>query len=677
MEKLDFAPFAKAIITQFALMQSRGAVLVKTDVGPENIWSHYLDSFPEGTNNMFRTRREYDCNCCKTFIRKMGNVIAIAVDGTVSSIWDVTVPGYHQVVADAMSAYVKSRPVYDYFLTNERTIGTKATPDGDILNSKIVWEHFYLEIPPAYIVSKKDLGTKLGEMRTNQEVFKRAMKEIDIESLETVLELFKSGTVRKGSEYVKSVEDFLKLKREYDALKGEHKKRLYTWYTAKTVGFAVRFRNNVEGTLVADLAKGVELEDAVAAFEFKVDPRNFKRNTAIVTKKMIENATARIKELGIEESLYRRFAVPTDISVNDVLFSASVKKSTNLFEELIADASSKTDPKKMTKNEEVTLDKFVKDILPLASSVEVLFQGKHANNLVSVIAPQFADSKNIFKWNNQFSWAYTGDITDSIKERVKTAGGTVTGDLRVSLAWFNYDDLDLFVIEPNGYRIYFGNRALTSPCGGKLDVDMNVSSDTREAVENIIWSNKSRMTKGVYKIGVNNFNHRESIDVGFQIQTEFDGYTTTLSYPREVRHKDNIFVAEIYFNGNTFEIINKHKDVVDSHSSRELWNMKTETFVPVTMVMNSPNFWNGQEIGNKHIFFILDQCKNPDSARGFFNEYLIGELTPDRKVFELLGTKTKAQPTDVQVSGLGFSEKRDDLTVRVTGKTARTYTIKF
>ena len=35
-------------------------------------------------------------------------------------------------------------------------------------------------------------------------------------------------------------------------------------------------------------------------------------------------------------------------------------------------------------------------------------------------------------------------ITDSIKERVKRAGGQVTGELRASLAWFNFDDLPEF-----------------------------------------------------------------------------------------------------------------------------------------------------------------------------------------------------------------------------------------
>lgn len=75
------------------------------------------------------------------------------------------------------------------------------------------------------------------------------------------------------------------------------------------------------------------------------------------------------------------------------------------------------------------------------------------------------------------------------------AGGQTEGFLRCSLAWSNYDDLDLHVVEPNNLEIYYSNRIGRS--GGKLDVDENAGyGKTRKPVENIIWVNERKMLEG-------------------------------------------------------------------------------------------------------------------------------------------------------------------------------------
>ena len=77
--------------------------------------------------------------------------------------------------------------------------------------------------------------------------------------------------------------------------------------------------------------------------------------------------------------------------------------------------------------------------------------------------------------------------------------------------------------------------------------------------------------------------------------------------------------------------------------------------------MHSPNHWDGNQDGNKHWFFILDGCKNDLPTRGIYNEFLRGDLTEHRKVFEVLGDKTKCPVVDEQLSGIGFSSTRNDV----------------
>ena len=72
---------------------------------------------------------------------------------------------------------------------------------------------------------------------------------------------------------------------------------------------------------------------------------------------------------------------------------------------------------------------------------------------------------------------------------------------------------------------------------------------------------------------------------------------------------------------------------------------------------------------------MLEGCKNPSAVRGFYNEFLSDDLTKHRKVFEMLSEAMKCEPSDEQLSGLGFSSTiRNNVQVKVDG---RPYNIIF
>src|SRR6185436_9952184 len=235
--------------------------------------------------------------------------------------------------------------------------------------------------------------------------------------------------------------------------------------------------------------------------------------------------------LGLEPALERRFATIRDISVNDVKWvDGSVRPAMkggigDTLMQVATTANPQNTKKDEGRAEDIGLETFVERVLPQATSMEVLLKGEHLGNLMSLTAPVHPEPKQLFRWDNDFAWSYGGNVTDSIAERVKKAGGKVEGaTLRVSLSWFNYHDLDLHVYEPPGRgvaglhdHISFRNKRGAS--GGVLDVDMNAGGGTtREAVENVVWMDK--MPSGAYKVVVNNFSKREASDVGFVIEVE-------------------------------------------------------------------------------------------------------------------------------------------------------------
>lgn len=683
----DFHSFQKAVNAQFARM-AKGELLC-VGLNKDKLWEKYLKSFPAGTNPIVRERTEHDCSCCRQFIRNMGNVVSV-IDGQLVTIWDADIrdPVYAEVAAKLARA-IKKSPIEDYFVHYQQRQGTESNVEVTEKGT-ITWSHFYVDVPlknagRSFIVDKKRVDSVTGDLRTTREVFDRGLRELTLDAVETVRDVIAQGSLYRGNDFKHMIEGFLKHKVAYDALP-EADRELYAWLHALTIDTNIaRIRNVSIGTLLIDLSAGVDIEDAVRKFEGSImAPQNYKRPTALVSQKMIADAQKKIEELGLATALHRRYAHISDVSVKDVIFvDRSLRKSlkgSKLFDDL---PTKERMPKNYAKAEKVGIDEFLKNVVPLAESIEVLVENEHEPNLVSVVAPVEKTEARLFQWGNDFSWAYNGDVADSIRERVKKAGGNVTGDFCCRLAWGNYDDLDLHMIEetsgrPFGkYEIFFGNRGSLSPSGGELDVDMNAGGGTtREPVENIFYSRLANMHHGSYMLFVHQYAKRESADVGFTVEVDILGATTTFSYPKAVRDGQRIEVARFVRDANGLRI---DKEFLQStQAPRKMWGIDTQKFHRVSAITLSPNYWGNKGVGNKHYFFLIDGCVNEGTPRGFFNEFLRSELTPHRKVIELVGNRARVEPTSDQLSGLGFSDtKRASIKVRVSGSFNRTLEVAF
>lgn len=688
-----FKDFVKAIQKNLQQMSKDSSRLFTVNVDTDELYNLYLDSFPAGTNEIYRERREYDCSCCRHFIRDVGNVVSIK-NGELHTIWGINPVSddEYNVVAAALDAYVKQKAVSGVFFKKEKRIGTpenrEMLPTGKINK----YEHFFVDLPEICIFKEyygHTLESDLSQFRDVRNVFKRSLDEISKEAVDTVLELIAQNSLYKGAEWKRQLTEFKNYQKEYGKLT-DTQKELWTWEKSIAAGAVIgKIRNHSIGTLLVNITEGMDLDLAVRKYEQIVAPTNYKRPNAIFTKKMLEDAKKTIAELGYMDSLQRRFATLDDITVNNILFSNKdaakrIAGAMDLFDEMEQDVA--IDPKRFSKVEEVSVDDFIKNVLPVAKELEVYLENKHIQNMVSLIAPEVADAKTMFKWNNGMSWAYTGNITDSdIKENVKAAGGSVTGVVRFSIQWNDKDgrdnsDLDAHCIEPKGGdHIYFSHRK-SKYTGGELDVDIThpveqCRNSNGVAVENITFPSKERMIPGTYKFYVNQFSYRGS--QGFKAEIEVNGEIHSYEYNKPVR--ENVQVAEVILDqAGNFKVVDKLSGNCAT-ISKDVWGIKTLQFTPVSVVCYSPNYWDEQKgIGHQHLFFMLKDCINPEEPNGYYNEFLKPELEQHRRVFEALGAKAHVKDVDDQLSGVGFSlTKRNDLIIKVKGATERVLKVKF
>jgi hypothetical protein len=696
--------FRKLIQQQFNKMCKTGK-LFRSSITGAQLWEIYLKNTEK---SVFRdpNSTSFNCNNCNNFIRRYGNVVSIDENYNIISMFDIDIDGEYSIAAKELSKALKSSTISEVFFETfeelnklpyescKKTNNTfklgifenykQYTKDevqkyGNVEEGKVyTFNHFGLDLPKEFVdQSGKSVESIMGEFRDAKNVFQRAMEEISLDTLILVKDLINQGSLLDGTTHLYKIEQIIPLKKEFDKIRGYSKTELsynWCWVNSYKLPFA-KFRNELIGVLCSELSEGMELNTACQNWNKRVDPANYMKATAPITKKQIEEAKKFVQENGYEESFDRRFATIDDIKASEILHlnsGDSKIKSVSIFDN-VKSTSTRHKRAEFDKVETVSIDKFMRDILPGCTSIEAFLENRMEGNMVSLTTANNPDSKPIFKWSNNYSWTFNGNLAgkSQIKENVKAAGGKITGILRSSLQWNDEDtkgivDFDLHCKTPFS-EIYYSSK-IDRTSKGWLDVDM--INPTKTGIENITW--QEILKDGVYKFFVRNFSGHKNHN-GFKFEIEFGG--NIFNYQYNERFTSDINVATITVKNGEISIIHH---LPESSSSKEIYGLETNNFHKINLVCLSPNHWDENNVGNKHYMFMLDKAKSPISIRSFHNENLIPELASHRKVLEVLANQCMIESTDRQLSGLGFNNTvKDELVVRLQGSHKRIVKIQF
>lgn len=699
--------FIKKLHEQAEVLYQTGK-LFKSSVSGHKVWELYLDNFSSDDNPIFRDPNSstHNCNTCHNFIKRYGNIVAIDRNYDIITLFDTILEGEYANSCKVISSTLKNSSISDVFFETFESLNKlpyesckktnsvfrlgfksnhkkysqeEAEKFGVVKPGEIVqFNHIYLDLPKEFVLfTDKSIESVQADYRDAKNVFARTMEEIPLDTLILVKDLINQGSLLDGQTHLYKIEQMIPFVKNFQKVSSK-KKDNWCWINSYQLPFA-KFKNELIGVLCSELAEGEDLNKACQNWNKRVDPANYMKAVAPITKKQIEEAKKFVEENGYEQSFIRRFATIDDIKTSEILHLNSGNgevKNVSIFDN-VKSTSTRHKRNEFKNVEEVSIEKFMKDILPTCTSVEAYLENRLQNNMVSLTTSNIKDSKPIFKWPNNYSWTFNGNLAgkSQIKEAVKTAGGKVDGVLRFSIMWsgdgIDNSDLDAHCKERR-HEIYFANRT-SAETKGELDVDIRcpLYEMPTGAVENITYPSLEKMYDGKYQFFVHQFSADHS--EGFKAEIEFNGEIYQYEYNMPV--SGNVAVADIFLKDGVFSI--KHH-LSESCSSKKIYGLDSNQFHKVNLVCLSPNHWDGNNIGNKHIMFMLDKCKCPTSIRSFHAENLIPELAQHRKVLEVLGNTTMIEPADEQLSGLGFNATiHDELIVKLQGSHKRILKIKF
>jgi len=692
-----FTQFAAAVKNQFAKMQSKNGNLFVSKLNGRDLTDLYLSSL-EGFDPVFRDPNSttHTCNHCKNFLRRYGNTVSINAAGEIETMFDNTTEEgdeYHLAainIGNALrTAGIESEFIetFDELQVLPYEKGVKKSQShfklGVASNIKCytqdeadkfgvvkagetrTFNHFHAVLENKFVNSTgKSVAALVGESKDLFNLLTKAMK-ISVSTYEEVLDLIKSNAILNAETSIANITKIIALKKEMDT---NTNKVNFTWLKSKEIGNLCRFINTLIGETIQKLDAGDDIEATILFYNKQADPANYRRASAPVSTKQKEEAQKFFDENGYMESLARRHATMDDINISEIRHvnrnATTSTKPMSLFDSIKTGGTGSAGTRKQfEKCDKITMTKFMEEILPNAERIEILFEGSQKDNLSIITTTVNQYAKPMFSWENNFSWTSKQNLAGKsfIKEAVKAQGGKVDGIFRASLSWAedepnNNTDLDLHCIEPSGIEISFRNKR-SSVTGGNLDVDITqprYDYNNKNIVENITYPNLNQMRDGIYKIFVQVWANRGGSD--FTVEVEFNGQITMFKHTGSYSGAHDIYVCDVRLKNGVFTIDNAHLPFSEDNSkTQKVWNIDTNMFHDVSLVSLSPNYWGDSNVGNRHYFFAIKNCKTDEELRSFHNENLKPEFRAYRGTTELLGAHATVKPSPDQLAGLMFN----------------------
>lgn len=365
----------------------------------EGLWAAYLDTFSGPEERQYHT-----CHACRQFVERFGSLAVIDESGKVApAIWNEDdAPELYRPAIAAMARKVRRANVTGVFLSSEPVWGTPETG---------VWHHLSVT-PPASILFRRATQTAGQAMAEKREDFKtvmQALNEFTQPMIEQALTLLRTDSLYRSEKVLGQAEWLHGLHIARAAGHGNAKANA-VWRAIATApaGFC-HPRSGMIGTLLEDIASGLEFSDVSRRFAAKMHPLAYQRPQAAPSAGAIAAAEKVMQQLGAAGSLRRRFARLDEVRA---LWKPAPETGSPVAAGVFGHLKPKSlqaIPDMKVPPQTMTWDKFQRTVLPTAERIE--FKAPSRGSYTSLVTAVFPDAPPILQWDseekrNPVSWYF-------------------------------------------------------------------------------------------------------------------------------------------------------------------------------------------------------------------------------------------------------------------------------
>lgn len=365
--------------------------------GHGDLYDVFLKNLPE------EMRQENECRTCRNFVNRYGGIVRVLDDGRLEPImWGTVVGPYGSAVA-ALRQHVKRAKIKGVFIASEKRFGTPKTGE---------WIHMSVDVPKD-MQYRHPLKTADQKTAEKLEDFKMVMRALDKYSLDTVrnaVNLLRSVSLLYAEKILGIAEWFLELKQMTPVITN------LVWKKVATApeGFC-HISSGVIGTLLDDIEDGWDLEYITRRFNEKMDPLHYQRPQVAPSAGNVARAEKIVAELGLANSLKRRFARLDEI---ETIWKPEVIRTETVTSGVFAGIKTKESDTRKNNNITpslitMTWDKFQRTVLPTAKKIEYRMRS-YKDSYVAMVTAEDYNATPIILWDteehrNPFSWyMYSG-----------------------------------------------------------------------------------------------------------------------------------------------------------------------------------------------------------------------------------------------------------------------------